>query len=56
MKIQIFKGKYENYQPSDHPSAPLYNQPGVKLHGPLCTASCATRRWSQYTCTTECSK
>jgi len=43
MKGQIFMGKYENYQPSDHPSAPLYTQPGVKLHGPLCTTSCVTK-------------
>jgi len=56
MKSQIFKGKYENYQPSNHPSAPLNNEPAVKLHVPLCTASCAARKWSQYTFNTECSK
>jgi len=36
-------GKYENYQPNDHPCAPLNTQPGVKLHGHLCTASFATK-------------
>jgi len=36
-------GKYENYQPNDHPSDPLNTQPGVKLRGHLCTASCATK-------------
>jgi hypothetical protein len=56
MKSQIIKGKYENYQHSDHPSVPLNNQLGVKLHDPLCTASCATIKWSHYTSTTECSK
>jgi len=39
MKGQIFMGKYENYQPNDQPSAPLNTQPGVKLHGHMCTAT-----------------